>query len=172
MALPSRLTLRVGFLSPLSKRVALLPAQQYRLKHTSSKAKTLSYIQTRKSTTAASSDFELNYLRNTVQSHPFLLDTSKLSKEQNVLEETKDSSFVFPLATLFNAPTRDIGLNMHETYAHALREHGIVGIELGFEDPTSQFMLDLVDAMNCRPDTHSSTQGPLWDVKYNPKGVS
>lgn len=175
MALPLRLVPRTSSLSTVAKsRVSPTSATQIRLKHTTSGSKQRSYTQTRKSTTAAagSVEVELNYLRNIVLSHPFLFDTSKLPTLRNDAKTPEEKHFAFPLGTLFTAPTREIGLNMHETYAHALREHGIVGIDLGFEDPSSQFLLDLVDAMNCHPDTHSSTQGALWDVKYNPKGVS
>ena len=75
--------------------------------------------------------------------------------------EPEPEEFRFPLATLFKAPDRGIGLAMKDTYAIALREHGIAGIELGFEDPNSQFMLDLVEAMGCEPDSHSGSQGAL-----------
>lgn len=83
----------------------------------------------------------------------------------------KPSEFKFPLATLFKAPNRDVGLANAGMYAHAIREYGICGIEMGWPDPDSQFMLDVVNKMGCNPDTHSSTQGALWDVKYKPEGV-
>ena len=97
-------------------------------------------------------DKELNYLRNIVKDVPYIFENAT---------KPEPKEFVFPLATLFKAPTREIGLDMKYTYADALHEHGIAGIELGFEDPDSKFMLDLVDAIGCTPDTHSSTQGAL-----------
>ncbi len=81
------------------------------------------------------------------------------------------SEFEFPLGTLFKAPTREVGPALTSMYAHAIRGHGICGIKLGWSDPDSQFMLDVVNKTGCAPDTHSSTQGALWDVKYNPEGV-
>ncbi|SLM37563.1 Taurine catabolism dioxygenase TauD/TfdA [Lasallia pustulata] len=108
-------------------------------------------------------DKELNYLRKIVKDVPYIFE--KATKPE-------PREFVFPLATLFKAPTREIGLGMKGTYADALHEHGIAGIELGFEDPDSKFMLDLVDAIGCTPDTHSSTQGALWDITYPHGGVA
>ena len=123
---------------------------------------------------------ELSYLRNIVKDVPYIFKKST---------QPEPKEFIFPLATLFKAPTREIGLDMKDTYTSALHEHGIAGIELGFKDPDSKFMLDLVDAIGCKPDTHSSTQGALvcihschltrlcwhhwqWDVTYNPSGIA
>lgn len=50
---------------------------------------------------------------------------------------------------------------MKQAFAHALKERGILGIQLGFEDPNSQFLLDIVEAMGCTPDSHSNRQGAL-----------
>ncbi|MCJ1351199.1 MAG: hypothetical protein MMC33_001181 [Icmadophila ericetorum] len=105
---------------------------------------------------------ELNYFRNIIEGFPFILKK---------IASPEASEFKFPLATLFTAPTREAGLSMTNNYAHALQEHGIAGIELGFEDPSSQFILDVIQAMGCTPDSHSSTQGALWDVKFQPEGV-
>lgn len=105
---------------------------------------------------------QLNYLRKIATANPFIT-------EKGAPPEV--SEFEFPLATLFKAPNREVGLAMTKMYAHALREHGICGIEMGWPDPDSQFMLDVVKRMGCNPDTHSSTQGALWDVKYKPEGV-
>ena len=105
---------------------------------------------------------QLNYLRKMAAANPFI--TGKGAPPEA-------SEFKFPLATLFKAPNREIGLAMARMYAHAIREYGICAIEMGWPDPDSQFMLDVVDTMGCSPDTHSSTQGALWDVKYKPEGV-
>lgn len=105
---------------------------------------------------------QLNYLGKMAASNPFI--TQKGAPPEA-------SEFDFPLATLFKAPNREVGLAMTRMYAHAIREHGICGIEMGWPDRDSQFMLDVVKKMGCSPDTHSSTQGALWDVKYKPEGV-
>jgi len=105
---------------------------------------------------------ELEHLRNMLKSVPYIFEKPT---------QPEVGEFKFPLGTLFRAPSREIGLSMKDAYAYALREHGIAGIELGFEDPDSQFILDLVEAVGCTPDTHSSTQGALWDVTYKPSGI-
>ena len=105
---------------------------------------------------------QLNYLRKMVAANPFITEKGA---------PPEASEFEFPLGTLFKAPNREVGLAMTGMYAHAMREHGICGIEMGWADPDSQFMLDVVNRMGCKPDTHSSTQGALWDVKYKPEGV-
>ena len=104
----------------------------------------------------------LNYLRKVSFANPFI--TRKRTPPET-------SEFQFPLATLFKAPNRQIGLAMTRMYAQAIREYGICGIEIGWPDPDSQFMLDVVDHMGCKPDTHSSTEGPLWDVKHKLESV-
>ena len=104
----------------------------------------------------------LNYLRKVSFANPFITRKST---------PPEASEFQFPLATLFKAPNRQVGLAMTRMYAQAIREYGICGIEIGWQDPESQFMLDVVEHMGCKPDTHSSTQGALWDVKYKPEGV-
>ena len=81
------------------------------------------------------------------------------------------SEFEFPLATLFKVPNRDVGLDMTKAYSRALQEHGICGIELNWPDPNSDFILDVVHKIGGKPDTHSKTQGALWDVKWKPEGV-
>lgn len=105
---------------------------------------------------------QFNYLRKVVSDNPYV-------KEKGTPLEP--SEFEFPLATLYKVPTRDVGLAMSNMYARALQEYGICGIELGWSDPDSQFLLDLVHIMGCEPDTHSSTHGALWDVKWKPEGV-
>ncbi|GME28992.1 hypothetical protein B0H12DRAFT_1193924, partial [Neofusicoccum parvum] len=109
------------------------------------------------------------YLRNLVKSIPIALD-------KPAPRLTEERYFQLPLGTRFKAPTRELGLDMNASFAHAIREHGLAVIELGFDDPKSHFMLELVEAMGCTPDTHSSTQGALltclqWDVTYKPSGV-
>ena len=104
----------------------------------------------------------LNYLRRMTHDNPFITEKGA---------PPEPSEFEFPLGSLFKAPNREVGLAMTEMYADALREYGICGIEMGGPDPDSQFILDVVHKMGCKPDTHSSTQGALWDVKYKPQGV-
>ncbi|KAI2618602.1 hypothetical protein GGS26DRAFT_584941 [Hypomontagnella submonticulosa] len=106
---------------------------------------------------------DYSYLKNLVKSFPGILDLPAIGRAEKY--------FNLPLGTCFKATSRESGLQMRRLFAHALREHGIVAIELGFEDSASQFTLDLVEAMGCTPDTHSSTQGALWDVTYKPEGV-
>jgi hypothetical protein len=60
---------------------------------------------------------------------------------------------------------------MAPLYARSLTTHGIVAIQLGFDDPDSNFILSVVGAMGCRPDIHSKNHGALWDVKFKPEGV-
>ncbi|KAJ7344079.1 hypothetical protein DFH08DRAFT_781508 [Mycena albidolilacea] len=83
----------------------------------------------------------------------------------------EEKYFQLPLGTRFTAPSRELGLKMKEGFALALQENGVAVIELGFQDPKSDFMLELVEAMGCVPDTHSHTQGALWEVTYKPSGV-
>ncbi|GFF95062.1 conserved hypothetical protein [Aspergillus lentulus] len=104
---------------------------------------------------------EIAFLQNLVRKSPLFLHASRNKAEE----------FRFPLGTTFKAPSREIGLDMKDAFAQALKEYGIVAVELGFSDPKSQFMLEVVEAMGCSPDTHSSTQGALWDVTYRPRGV-
>ena len=104
----------------------------------------------------------LNYLHKITAANPFIT-------EKGV--PTEPSEFELPLGTLFKAPTREIGLALTSLYALAMGEHGICAIELGWRDPDSQFMLDVINKIGFTPDTHSSTQGALWDVKYKPEGV-
>ncbi|KAI1370849.1 hypothetical protein F4677DRAFT_451032 [Hypoxylon crocopeplum] len=106
---------------------------------------------------------DYSYLKALVKSTPVVLDLPTPNKAEKY--------FNLPLGTHFKAPSREMGLQMKNLFAHALREHGIVAIELGFDDGASQFTLQLIDALGCAPDTHSSTQGALWDVTYKPEGV-
>jgi hypothetical protein len=73
----------------------------------------------------------------------------------------EEKYFQLPLGTRFTVPSRDLGLKMKEGFALALQENGVAVIELGFQDPKSDFMLELVEAMGRVPDTHSHTQGAL-----------
>ncbi|KAJ7108146.1 hypothetical protein C8R44DRAFT_884912 [Mycena epipterygia] len=106
---------------------------------------------------------DYQFLRKLVKSIPLVLDRH--------VPESVEKYFQLPLGTRFTAPSRQLGLQMKKSFAHALQEKGLVVIELGFDDPKSQFMLEIVEAMGCVPDTHSSTQGALWDVTYKPSGV-
>ncbi|KAJ9400726.1 hypothetical protein DTO282F9_2294 [Paecilomyces variotii] len=112
---------------------------------------------------------ETNYLRSIVRSIPFIFE--KPSAPAPAPATPQSAEFQFPLATLFKAPTRELGLSLKDAYLSALYEHGIVGIELGFEDPDSQFILDVVKTLGFEADTHSNTQGALWDVTFKPEGV-
>ncbi|KAJ7754672.1 hypothetical protein DFH07DRAFT_723207, partial [Mycena maculata] len=76
--------------------------------------------------------------------------------------------FQLPPGTRFTAPSREWGLEMKKSFTHALQDTGLVVVELGFADPKSHFMLELIEAMGYTPDTHSSTHGALWDVTYTP----
>jgi hypothetical protein len=96
---------------------------------------------------------DYQFLRNLVKSIPLVL--------HRPVPETKEKYFRLPLGTRFTAPSRELGLQMKHSFAHALLEKGLVVIELGFGDPKSHFMLELVEAMGCVPDMHSSTQGAL-----------
>ena len=102
------------------------------------------------------------YLKQVVSDMPYIREKGS---------PPEPSEFDFPLATLFKAPNREIGLDMATNYSRALQEHGICGIELSWPDPDSQFLLDVVQKMGGKPDTHSTTQGALWDVKWKPEGV-
>ncbi|EED22584.1 conserved hypothetical protein [Talaromyces stipitatus ATCC 10500] len=104
---------------------------------------------------------EFTFLQNLIKNTPLFLQPSK----------RKVDEFQFPLGTTFKASSREIGLEMKDAFAQALREYGIIAIELGFDDPKSHFMLEVVEAMGCTPDTHSSTEGALWDITYRPSGV-
>jgi hypothetical protein len=99
---------------------------------------------------------EFIFLQNQIRKSPLFLHASKHKAEE----------FQFPLGTTFKAPSREIGLEMKDAFAQALREYGILAVELGFSDPKSQFMLEVVEAMGCSPDTHSSTQGALVLASY------
>ncbi|KAJ6523992.1 hypothetical protein B0H19DRAFT_846788, partial [Mycena capillaripes] len=79
--------------------------------------------------------------------------------------------FQLPPGTRFTAPTREWALGMKKSFALALQKTGLLVVELGFDDPTSHFMLELIEAMGYTPDTHSSTHGALWDVTYKPSGI-
>lgn len=105
---------------------------------------------------------QLDYLRKVAAANPFITEKGA---------PPEASEFEFPLATIFKAPNREVGLSMAAMYAHAVREYGICAIEMAWPDPDSQFILDVINTMGCNPDTHSSTQGALWDVKYKPEGV-
>jgi len=105
---------------------------------------------------------QLLYFRKMAVASPFITEKAAPPEARK---------FEFPLGTQFEAPDRDVGLSMASMYAHAIRQYDICAIEVGWSDPKSQFILDVVNAMGCAPDTHSSAQGALWDVKFKPEGV-
>jgi hypothetical protein len=100
---------------------------------------------------------DYNFLHSLVKTIPLILDRP--------VPSTEEQYFQLPLGTLFAAPSRELGLQMKETSALALEGKGLVIIELGFENLESQFMLELVETMGYVPDTHSSTQGALVNLK-------
>jgi len=105
---------------------------------------------------------QLLYFRKMAVASPFITEKAAPPEARK---------FEFPLGTQFEAPDRDVGLSMASMYAHAIRQYDICAIEVGWSDPKSQFILDVVNAMGCAPDTHSSAQGAPWDVKFKPEGV-
>ncbi|KAF2142308.1 uncharacterized protein K452DRAFT_297626 [Aplosporella prunicola CBS 121167] len=112
---------------------------------------------------------DYHFLRTLVQRMPFVQPEPKSTTA--VSQPQDDTVFQLPLGSWFKVPSRALGLSMTATFDHALQEQGLVAIKLGFKDPHSAFMLELVQAMGCVPDTHSGTQGALWDVTYKPTGV-
>ena len=146
--------------SPVSTRASIATKG-----HVNPKQQTRSIVNPTNHTTPIGDDAplqQLNYLRKIASNNPFIT-------EKGAPREA--SEFEFPLGSAFKAPNPHVGLAMSKMYADALREYGICGIELGWSDPDSQFILDVVNKMGCQPDTHSSTQGALWDVKFKPEGV-
>ncbi|KAI1851393.1 hypothetical protein JX265_000373 [Neoarthrinium moseri] len=91
---------------------------------------------------------------------------------QDVRTKSQDEYFNFPAGSRFVAPSREMGLYLKKAFAHALKEYGVVSVELKFDDPKSHFMLELIQEMGFTPDTHSGTQGALWDITYKPEGIS
>lgn len=67
---------------------------------------------------------------------------------------------------------RQQGLAKSTEFADALREHGILTIDMGFADPSSSFILEVVEAMGCTAQAHSSKDGPLWDITWKPSGTA
>lgn len=104
------------------------------------------------------------WLQSLVKKIPLVLDvpTPKTAEP--------DQYFQLPLGTHFRAPSREMGWEMAKSFGHALREHGLAVIELGFEDPKSSFILEVIEAMGCSADSHSSTQGAL--VRLSPFSIS
>lgn len=95
------------------------------------------------------------WLQSLVKKIPLVLDVAPPKTAD------PDQYFQLPLGTHFRAPSREIGWDMAKPFGHALREHGLAVIELGFEDPKSNFILEVIEAMGCSADSHSSTQGAL-----------
>ncbi|KAK8061644.1 hypothetical protein PG994_008010 [Apiospora phragmitis] len=113
---------------------------------------------------------DAEFLRKMVLSFPNILhqDKANLSEQQ---QQPADQYFEFPLGARFSAPTREVGLSMRDMVSCSLLEHGVAAIELGFEDEKSDFLVELVKQMNFEADSHSSTQGPLWDITPKPEGI-
>lgn len=95
------------------------------------------------------------WLESLVKKIPLLVDA------KNPDTEDADQYFELPLGTHFRAPSREIGQEMADMFRHAIDEHGLAVIELGFDDTDSSFLLEAIEAMGCSADTHSSTQGAL-----------
>ncbi|KAJ7128804.1 hypothetical protein C8R43DRAFT_897115 [Mycena crocata] len=87
------------------------------------------------------------------------------------MAETEEKYFKLPPGTRFTASSREHALAMKNSFADALQEKGLVVLHLGFDDPMSHFMLELIKAMGYMPDAHSGTHGALWDISYNPHGI-
>ncbi|OJJ47065.1 hypothetical protein ASPZODRAFT_131998 [Penicilliopsis zonata CBS 506.65] len=109
---------------------------------------------------------EISNLENLTNAHASMIKESLVAQIPASSDE-----FQFPPGTFFTAATRQVGLDMRNVYRKALIKNGIVAIELKFDDPASQFLVDLVAAMQFKADKHSDTQGVLWDVKLNDAGV-
>ncbi|KAF8583943.1 Clavaminate synthase-like protein [Ramaria rubella] len=78
--------------------------------------------------------------------------------------------FHFPMDTLQFALSPQVARNDFDRYRDALKEHGVLSIQLGFSDPASSFMEEIVQAIGS-PASHSDTEGALWDIKFKPEGV-
>lgn len=96
------------------------------------------------------------WLENFVKKVPLLVNNVQIPKTGDA-----DQYFELPLGTHFRAPSRDMGQEMAQLFKHAIDEHGLAVIELGFDDARSSFLLEVIEAMGCLADTHSSTQGAL-----------
>ena len=167
-ALPARAVKSTAFVEAQALK-ARLPATARKITSRSKPSRTRASrpINTRNIAVAAPHDeldpaAELSNLRGLIDSVPFVSSGPNTQSEQE---------FRFPTGTLFNASSPHVGLEMTPAYARALRDHGIAAIELDFNDPDSQFILGVVDKMGCRADSHSATQGALWDEAFKPEGV-
>lgn len=78
-------------------------------------------------------------------------------------------AYKFPANTILKAPSRGATHSLITPIAHALRTHGIVIVHLGFPDPQSDYIKDLVRFLGCTAQTHSAHDGVLWDVTWNPE---
>ncbi|KAK7058106.1 hypothetical protein R3P38DRAFT_2844348 [Favolaschia claudopus] len=114
----------------------------------------------------SSTDFLPNqFFHNGVSTRPYSLphrsappSAPSVSHQGSRLASAKvdDEYFTFPYGTRFSIPTRASGLEMASTFAHALKEKGVVVIDLEFVDERSHFMLQLVEKMGGVADSHSS----------------
>lgn len=101
---------------------------------------------------------DYQWLQTLVRKNPLVLDVPHHH------EAEVDQYFQLPLGTHFRAPSSEMGIAMGEAVGHALRKHGLAVIDLGFEDPRSNFLLEIINSMGCSADTHSSTQGALVNL--------
>jgi hypothetical protein len=110
----------------------------------------------------------LSSLAGSLSKDPVLKHFEAGSKQHGL---SNSREFSFPDGTMFEAPNVDVGLAMAPAYARSLITHGVVAIQPSFNDPDSEFILSIIEAMGCRRDTHSASHGALWDIKFKPEGV-
>lgn len=78
-------------------------------------------------------------------------------------------AYQFPPNTILTAGTRNAANSLVPSIADALRTHGIIVIQLGFSDPDSSYITELVQSLGCSAQTHSAHDGVLWDVTWSPE---
>ncbi|EPQ61014.1 Clavaminate synthase-like protein, partial [Gloeophyllum trabeum ATCC 11539] len=84
-----------------------------------------------------------------------------------------EKTFSFPPGTTFRAWSKDEGLAQVSLYREALYKHGVAKIQCEFGgtiEDKSALLLEIVEALG-KADTHSATEGALWDIKNKPEGV-
>ncbi|KZT23789.1 Clavaminate synthase-like protein [Neolentinus lepideus HHB14362 ss-1] len=89
------------------------------------------------------------------------------------MPQKADKIFSFPPSTLFRAWSKDEGLAQVPLYRQALYEHGVAKIQCEFGgnmEEKSELLLEIVNALG-KADSHSATEGALWDIKNKPEGV-
>ncbi|KAF8583942.1 Clavaminate synthase-like protein [Ramaria rubella] len=99
-----------------------------------------------------------------------LYSTSNATLPPPTLPSKLTGDFQFPKGTLQFALSPQTARKDFDRYRDTLKEHGILSIQLGFADPASSFMEEIVRALGT-PATHSDTEGALWDIKFKPEGV-